>query len=215
MIKTRGFRWFRCLKSEKHRLQEDEIALFVQAPLKVWPDGNGEKMIGDNPTIFGAQTVDQGRLRDGDLTYERPRTENRPSSFRHSTSWYIVVSRRMPRDLMWKRRRAGHNVFTAIFVGSPVCPWACNICPNRTIYIIVLQRNTWLVSGIPTPAKQFLLPAILLNTPFSPLFLFELLQFQIKMLKFRVVNGFRSWSLSIRKYFFEMFILLSFTSSNR
>lgn len=68
-----------------------------------------KKMIGDNPTIFGAQTVDQGRLRDGDLTYERPRTENRPSSFRHSTSWYIVVSRRMPRDLMWKRRRTGHK----------------------------------------------------------------------------------------------------------
>lgn len=62
----------------------DEIALITVK--KFGQMETAKKMIGDNPTIFGAQTVDQGRLRDGDLTYERPRTENRPSSFRHSTS---------------------------------------------------------------------------------------------------------------------------------
>lgn len=41
-------------------------------------------------------------------------------------------------------------------------------------------------------ASEAIFITILLNTPFSPLSLFELLQFQIKMLKFRVVNGFRS-----------------------
>lgn len=80
-------------------------------------------MIGDKPTIFGAQTpVDQGRLRDGDLTYERPRAENRPSSFRHSASWYIVVSRRMPRDLAWKKARA--RVSRLFLADSPSArPW--------------------------------------------------------------------------------------------
>lgn len=35
--------------------------------------------------------------------------------------------------------------------------------PRRTICIMVVQWNTWLVLGIPTRAKRFLLPFILLN----------------------------------------------------
>lgn len=105
-------------------------------------------MIGDKPTIFGAQTpVDQGRLRDGDLTYERPRAENRPSSFRHSASWYIVVSRRMPRDLAWKKARA--RVSRLFLADSPSArPWKIRREPF-TSYSILETRNTWLVFGNP------------------------------------------------------------------
>lgn len=82
-------------------------------------DGRSERRFSDDPTIFGAQTADQGRLRDGDLTYARPRAKNRPSSFRHSTSWYIVVFRRTSRDLTWKKRRENRGTsFTAILLVS-------------------------------------------------------------------------------------------------
>lgn len=114
-------------------------------------------MIGDKPTIFGAQTpVDQGRLRDGDLTYERPRAENRPSSFRHSASWYIVVSRRMPRDLAWKKARA--RVSRLFLADSPSArPWKIRREPFTSYQY---PRNEEHVTGFRESRSNFYHPFV-------------------------------------------------------
>lgn len=114
-------------------------------------------MIGDKPTIFGTQTpVDQGRLRDGDLTYERPRAENRPSSFRHSASWYIVVSRRMPRDLAWKKARA--RVSRLFLADSPSArPWKIRREPFTSYQY---PRNEEHVTGFRESRNNFYHPFV-------------------------------------------------------
>lgn len=113
--------------------------------------------------------------------------------------------------LCGKRRREPGTSSTAILVDSPVCPWACKICLKRTIYIIVLQRNTrdWFREFQREPSK-FLLPSILLNTP-CPLPYLEIehciLQFQIKkMLKLTVLGRDRYLCANI---FFQTFYYLS------